>query len=350
MHTPLESLRVIEIGSGVAASYAASLLAELGADVTKLIGEDPEPVSNADAIRRRARSIYLDSRKHRSPGGSREELQERAREADIIVRGADPYRGVRDAAMIREEYEACRSANPNLVYLALTPFGIEGSAAGWAGTDLQAQAMSGWTYLVGNPGEAPLAMNYDIGALQLGIAGAGAAVAALLERGRAGGEFVDVAEADVVAAAMRMYSMTYLFLGIPLRRQGLRAPGSSGRYPHTLLPCRDGYISTICRSAVDWDRFLEMMGRPAWADQPRYQDFYRMGTEYPDEVDALIVPWLMKHTKRELGDLAAKFKVPLAPVHTVDEVLADEQLSYRRFFRDVDDGDRTVRVPGLIAN
>ena len=252
--------------------------------------------------------------------------------------------------MIRSEYESCRSVNEDIVYLALTPFGVRGFASQWAGTDLHAQSMSGWTYLVGNPGEAPLAMNYDIGALQLGIAGAGAAIAALLGRGRSGGEFVDVSEADVVAAAMRMYSMTYLFLGIPLRRQGLRAPGSSGRYPHTLLPCKDGYISTICRSALDWDRFLEMMGRPDWAESPRYQDFYLMGTEYPDEVDALIVPWLMEHTKQELGELAAKFKVPLAPVHTVDEVLADPQLRHRNFFRHVPDGERDVRVPGLIAN
>lgn len=350
MHTPLESLSVVETGSGVAASYAASLLAELGASVTKVEGVQDEPVSEADALRRRARRIYLDSKKVCRPEGSQAELAELTAGTDVIVRGMDPFRGAEDAAIIRREYEACRLVNEHVVYVALTPFGVQGFASHWAGTDLQAQAMSGWTYLVGNPGEAPLAMNYDIGSLQLGIAGAGAAIAALLARGESGGEFVDVAEADVVAAAMRMYSMTYLFLGIPLRRQGLRAPGSSGRYPHTLLPCKDGYISTICRSAVDWDRFLEMMGRPTWAENPRYQDFYRMGTEYPDEVDALIVPWLMQHTKHELGELAARFKVPLAPVHTVDEVLVDEQLRHRDFFRDVADGDRVVRVPGLIAN
>jgi crotonobetainyl-CoA:carnitine CoA-transferase CaiB-like acyl-CoA transferase len=193
-------------------------------------------------------------------------------------------------------------------------------------------------------------MNYGVGALQLGLAGAGAALAAVLERGAAGGDFVDVAESDVVAAAMRMYSLAYHFLQIPMTRQGLRAPGSSGRYPHTLLPCKDGYISTICRSQVDWDRLVEMLGNPAWAQEERYKDFFRMGTEYADEVDALIVPWLMERTKAELSDLAAQYRVPLGPVNTVDEVLRDVQLLDRDFFREVKDGDDRVLVPGMVAH
>jgi crotonobetainyl-CoA:carnitine CoA-transferase CaiB-like acyl-CoA transferase len=193
-------------------------------------------------------------------------------------------------------------------------------------------------------------MNYGIGPLMQGLNAAGAAIAALLERGKGrGGEFVDVSEADVIAAAIRMYSLTYRFLEIPLKRNGLRAPGSSGRYPHTALPCKDGYISTICRSEQDWNRFLEMMGNPAWGDEPRYRDFYAMATQYPDEVDALIIPWLMEHTKDQIAELATKYKVPIAPLRTADEVIRDPQFAYRGFFRSYQAGDRIVIAPGQVA-
>jgi len=349
-HTPLAGVSVLEYGTGVGAGYCAALLAQLGAEVVKVATVAAPSPHAPTALRARAEALLLDAGKRVveiEVGG--DEFRRLFTGADIVVRGCDPCPGT--AAELRVEYEQWRGDSDSLVFVALTPFGVVGPGSGWHGGDLNAQSLSGWTSIVGNPDEPPLSMNYGIGAMQHGLNAAGAALAALLERGAGrGGEFVDVSEADVIAACMRMYSLTYRFLQIPLKRNGLRAPGSSGRYPHTLLPCKDGYISTICRSPTDWGRFVEMMGNPSWAGEPRYQDFYAMGVEYPDEVDALIVPWLMRHTKDELGELATKYRVPLAPVRTVDEVLDDPQFAHRDFFRDRDAGDRTVRVPGPVAH
>jgi len=341
---PLSGVKVLEYGTGVAAAYCAKLLKQLGAEVVK-IRNPSEPPINADVeLRRRAESLFLDADKQwvDQELGSPDFLR-RLATTDVVVRGFEPSDGT--AVAVREEYEQWRRQRNSLIFVALTPFGVTGPGSRWRGGDLNAQALSGWTYITGNPNEAPLSMNYGMGALQHGLTAAGATVVALLERGA--GEFVDVSEADVIASTMRMYSLTYRFLAIDPKRNGLRAPGSSGRYPHTLLPCKDGYISTICRSETDWNRFLEMMGNPAWAKEPRYRDFYAMGTEYPDEVDALIIPWLMERTKDELGELANKFRVPLAPVRTVDEVLRDPQLAHRDFF--VPDAESDTKLPGHVA-
>jgi len=48
-----------------------------------------------------------------------------------------------------------------------------------------------------------------------------------------------------------------------------------------------------------------------------------MATEYPDEVDTLIAPWILERTKEELSILATESGVALAPVRTADEVIAD---------------------------
>jgi len=346
---PLAGVQVLEYGTGVGVGYCGALLADLGADVVKI--HAPRDVPGEDAVlRTRAETLYLDSDKttvHESVGA--EAFRSRFSSVDIVLRGYEPSDGA--APDLRREYESWGGGNADLIFVAVTPFGVTGPGSGWHGGDLNAQGLSGWTSITGMPGEAPLSMSYGIGALQHGLNAAGATVAALIERGHdQGGEFVDVSEADVIAACIRMYSLTYRFLGIPLKRNGLRAPGSSGRYPHTILPCKDGYISTICRSETDWNRFLAMMGSPAWGDDPRYRDFFAMATDYPDEVDDLIIPWLMEHTKDQLAELATTFKVPLAPVRTADEVVREPQFEHRGFFRQRTLDGQEVIVPGRVAH
>ena len=350
MKTALSDVRVLEYGSGAGAAYAGALLAGLGATVEKLAVATAPGLSPQADLRRRAEDVYLDTDKtiiDEAVGSA--SFRQRFAAADIVLRGYDPSDGM--AARLRTEYEGWRGDSDKLIFVAVSPFGVAGLGSAWHGSDLEAQSLSGWTYITGNPGEAPLSMNYDIGQLMQGVNAGSAAIAALLERGKGqGGEFVDIAEADVIAAAIRMYSLTYRFLEIPMKRAGLRAPGSSGRYPHTALPCKDGYISTICRSEQDWNRFLEMMGNPAWGSEPRYRDFYAMATQYADEVDALIIPWLMEHTKDEISELATRYKVPIAPLRTADEVIKDPQFAYRGFFREYQAGDRTVIAPGPVAH
>lgn len=348
---PLDGLRVLEYGTGAGAAYCGSLLAELGAHIEKVVATQPAELTEQARVRRLAEWTYLDAQKTLVPFEvGDDDFRAALRECQIVVRGSDPCYGA--AAEIRTEYEAWHRENSDLVFVALTPFGVEGPASGWYGGDLNAQAISGWTWIVGNPGEAPLSVNYSMGALQQGLAGAGAVLAALLERGGAGGggEFVDVSEADMIAACIRVYSLVYRFFDIELTRDGYRASGSSGRYPHTMLPCKDGFISTIGRSAVDWARFMEMMGNPEWSQNLRYQDFFKMATEYPEEVDAYIVPWLMQYTKQELAELAIKYRVPLAPVCTVQEALENVQFRHRGFFREVKVGAKAVEVPGSVAH
>jgi crotonobetainyl-CoA:carnitine CoA-transferase CaiB-like acyl-CoA transferase len=347
---PLQGVTVLEYGNGIAAAYAGALLADLGASVEKVRVRRETAADDRAELRIRAEQIYLDPDKSiiedelGSPSFAR-----RFAAADIVLRGYEPSDG--RAPDIRDEYERWKGASDSLTFVAITPFGVTGPASGWHGGDLQAQSLSGWTYVTGNPGEPPLSMNYGIGALVHGVNAAGAAVAGLLQRGQGrGGAFADVSEADVIAACMRMYSSTYRFLGIPMKRNGLRAPGSSGRYPHTALPCKDGYVSTICRSEQDWSRFLEMMGNPAWGNEPRYRDFFAMATDYPDEVDALIIPWLMEHTKDQIADLATAYKVPIAPLRTADEVVRDPQFAYRKFLRVRRADGKDVLVPGRVMH
>ncbi len=146
------------------------------------------------------------------------------------------------------------------------------------------------------------------------------------------GQQVDIATADVVAFYGGITSTMYTAQGIPWQREGHRASGSGGYYPYTILSCKDGYICMITRSGHPWKRFVEAMGSPAWTLEPRYQDRALMGREYPDEVDALLAPWLRERTSDELLRAFRERGIPFSVVRDAVGVAACPQLKARDFF------------------
>lgn len=354
---PLAGLTVVEAGNSVAAAFSTRLLLQLGATVLRLRAADPAGPGSTAAERDRARAeeVFLGD-------GKQVEHVDAAQAyaaADLIVRGAD---GAPDTSGPDPEahYGSLRADNPALVYVYLSPFGlpVAPQQPAWRGDDAQAQAVGGLSSLVGRPDREPLVVPYDVVASSQGLNAACAALGALLSV-QAGqhGSFIDIAAADVAASYSRMYTLLYRFYGIAPVRAGRRAPGSGGRYPMTILPCRDGDVVLIGRSRRDWERYIAMMGRPAWSQDPRYQDPLGIAMEYPHEVDALIRPWLAERTRAELGELAQQYGVPLGSVRTVGEVLEDPQMRFRRFFRSPATGtqtdsagqDRPVVLPGFPA-
>jgi crotonobetainyl-CoA:carnitine CoA-transferase CaiB-like acyl-CoA transferase len=346
----LEGLSVGEFGAGAAAAYCSKLLLQLGAEVTKLVvASEPRDFAEAE-LRRQARALYFDHGKRIVESGEAGWLDRMAQMSpDIVVRGFEPAQAGA-AERVRAEYAALRARRPDTIYVALTPFGLAPDPE-LNGGSLQAQAVSGWMWMNGEPAEAPLSVAYDACAVQHGLHGVGAALAAVLARGQHGhGDLVDISEAHVTAAMVRNYVSVYRWNRIPMQRAGTRAPGSSGRYPHAAFPAKDGLVIVMARSEIEWDRLLQMMGDPEWAANPRYRDFYAMATEYPEELDALFAPWIAAHTVEELVRLSGEHGVALAPVRSVVAAQQDVQFKHRDFFDQVEIGPgRYASLPGLPA-
>ena len=86
---------------------------------------------------------------------------------------------------------------------------------------------------------------------------------------------------------------------------------------------------------------------PEWVNEPRYRDRRAMSDQYPEEAESLLTPWFMEHTKDEILNLCIENRVPCVPVREFDEVMADEQLNSRDYFREVDHPAAGVlRYPG----
>ncbi|MBV8914354.1 MAG: CoA transferase, partial [Acetobacteraceae bacterium] len=332
---PSWKLRVLEASTGVAGAYCGWLLQQVGAQVRRIELGGPEQGQDALSLARR----YFNDAK---PVAA---LDDRAwSSVELVI--TDDACGLQ-AACGRSLAELS-AAFPDTVFGAASVFGLTGPLADAPAVPLDAQAVSSTSWALGEPGRAPLSIPPGVLDCQ---AGAHLAASCLMARfaggARAGAGVVDVALADILAAYVAVNCRFYIHHNMQWRRAGRRASNSGGAYPFVILPCADGDVCLSGRTRPEWERFVAAMGSPDWAKEPRYQRLRAMGQQYPEEVDALILPWLERHTKAEIEELANRFQLTIAPLRSFAEVLATPQLAARCFLRPFSDDGRILQGPGL---
>ncbi len=334
-------LRVVEISSGMAGAYCGWLLGQMGADVQRASCPSDagahdgaeDPVSLGLAYFARGKTSLVGA-----------ELEAALPAADIVitddVRHFTALTGVTPAALAARQ--------PQTVVAVSSVFGLTGPLADTPAVPLDAQAQAAVTWALGEPGRPPLAIPPGVLECQ---AGAHLAAASLMAR-RAGhavdeGRLVDIALVDILAHYVGVNCRFYIHHGMEWRREGRRAAHSGGAYPFVILPCADGAVCLSGRTRPEWERFVEAMGSPAWASEPRYQRLRAMGQEYPEEVDALIMPWLAERTKAEIEEIADRYRLTIAPLRDLGEVIATPQFAFRGFLYEASLGGRKLTGCGL---
>jgi crotonobetainyl-CoA:carnitine CoA-transferase CaiB-like acyl-CoA transferase len=231
-------------------------------------------------------------------------------------------------------------------FVRVRDFGELDGEPAWAGSDLVDAAFGGGCQPNGEPGRAPLRPPAWVGDQLTGLAAALSALVALYAREALGvGQRVEVAGADcwgTVHTAVGL--LEYIFRNRVAVRSGRRF---GRRYPFELLSCGDGDMRLICVVGREWKRALEMMGNPAWAEDPRFADRQVNQAEHADELDDLVGAWMSPLTRREIFERARAYAVPWAPVQTVDELPEDAQLAARGFWSR-DRGPLLPRFPGQL--
>ncbi len=347
----LEGLTVIEVGGGVAAAFCTRVLADLGATVIKVEPPGGDPLWHAGPLaparadsERGGLPLALDAGKRNitldlTDTSARHRLSALLAGADLYVENG-PEVSARFADL---RYQALRQANPSLVVLSLSPYGMTGPWGGQTAADLHVCAVSGVSIVLGEPQRTPLHLPHSVPSMLAGAEGAAAALAALRGAAHSGvGQHIDVAAADCLAFCAGSMALYVEALGAQWQRRGLDRHGPI--YPSGYYPCKDGYIILHTQSRRQWSAFLQLMGNPEWArNDPQLQDGVAIGFARADEVDLHFIPWLVQHTRAELLAMAKGNGIVVAPLQTVAECVASEQLHARRFWGDVNG----VRVPGF---
>ncbi|MBP6896237.1 MAG: CoA transferase [Pseudacidovorax sp.] len=325
--TPLDGVRVIDMGQYIAGPGAAMVLAELGAQVIKiepLAGDQARHIgrygeSMLRAYSRGKQSIALDLKREEGRAvawrliGASDVLVQNLRPGAVEALGFGP--------------DAVRARHPRLVYLSISGFGMQGPSRGRPGYDIAAQAESGLMSVTGEPDRLPQKVGVPIVDAAAAHLGAQAVLAALYGRERSGqGATV---RTSLLEVALHLQATTWSdYLG------GAPEPTRIGDgQPHNapaaeVVPTRDGHIVLSAYADEHWARFCRVVGREALVDDPRFCSNAQR-VRHRAELRTVLRECLSAFSSEECVALLSRNQIVVGAVRSYGQVLqsADVQAS-----------------------
>jgi crotonobetainyl-CoA:carnitine CoA-transferase CaiB-like acyl-CoA transferase len=363
----LAPYRVLDL-TDVRGQIAGMILGDLGADVVRVeppggsparlagprLLRGPEAMRSLSfgAYNRNKRSITLDLA---SPT-DRECLLDLVAGADFVLDSGPP-------SWLDEVglgFDVLRQRSPLLVHVRITPFGCDGPRAMAAASDLTIAALGGPVSLQGQPDRAPVRVSIP---QVWRHAGAEAAVAALIGHARArttgAAVFVDVSAQASMTWTMLNGAVAHAIQGRDYERAGSTLQIGTSKLP-LVYPCRDGHVVALARgrsvlSILDW-LLEEGVVDEAFATCEEWSTLdARLFRDEPCRVSQaalveLFTRFLADRNKQDLFDRGLDLGMTIAPVNTLDDLLAFDQLVEREAFEAValpDGGE--AHAPGAFA-
>ncbi|HEY8217694.1 MAG TPA: CaiB/BaiF CoA-transferase family protein [Acidimicrobiia bacterium] len=342
MTRPLEGLRVLDLGTRIAAPFCAGLLGEQGAEVVKIeqpgVGDfmreigpfaeatDGTPYSLFWAVEGRGRkSMTLDLR--RAEG--QDLFRRLAEHTDVVVENFRPG--------TLERWGIGPGALPDrIVTVRISSFGQDGPYAPRPGLDRVGIGYGGLLHLTGYPDRPPVRVGVTISDYLTGVFAAHAATAALYARDAREGRGA-VIDAALYGSALRVLEWTlaaYDRLGIVRSREGNRLANSA---PLDNYPTADGkYVCIVAGSDANFARLCSAMDRPDLVDDPRFARLADRAAR-GDEINGVVSEWTRSLDASDVEKRCVACDVPVATAYTAAEIFDDPHMAARGDLVPVDD-------------
>jgi formyl-CoA transferase len=336
---PLNGIRVIELGSFIAAPTAGRLLADFGAEVIKV-----EKPGKGDQVRgwglrrgsnsmlwrtlgRNKKSVTIDL--HRPEG--RGLVKELIRHSHILLENFRP--GTLEKWGLGPAVLA--DVNSRLITVRISGFGQWGPYADRAGFGAVAEAMGGIRYLTGNPDRPPTRVGVSLGDSLGGlhaVVGALVALVAQLRGGDAqstpgGGETVDVALYEAVFSVMESLVPDYSAYGFVRERTGSILDSVA---PSNIYKCAGGrWIVVAGNSDSLFRRLMSAIGRNDLADDPELQNNAGR-VRHRVRIDEAISEETEKRSLEAVMEILVAAGVPAGPIYSSADMVADPHFIARK--------------------
>ena len=347
---PLAGYRVIELGQLLAGPFAGCMLGYFGAEVIKI-----EPPDGGDPIRgwrevrdgtslwwrslaRNKKSVTVDLRSAEGVDIVRRLIEQ----ADVVIENFRP--GVVEKWGLGPEQFA--ESNPGLIYARISGYGQNGPYASKPGFASVCEGISGFRYVNGHPGEAPVRPNLSIGDTISGIhAALGIALSLLARQQNGRGQVVDVALYESMFNLMEAVIPEYDGAGV------VREPSGStvtGIVPTNTYRCKDGrYVVIGGNGDSIFKRLMETAGFPQMADDPRLSDNAGRVT-HEAEIDKALASWCGDNNSADILQSLEQARVPGGPIYNVEDMMADEHFQQRDLFEAVEVDGETLKIPAIL--
>lgn len=348
---PLKGIKVIELGTLIAAPFCSRLFAEFGAEVIKI--ESPD---GGDQLRQWRKMYegtslwwYVQSRNKKSLT-----VNLRVSEGQAIVRklcaGADiVIENFRPGALEKWNlgYDALAAINPRLIMVRLSGYGQTGPDRDKPGFGVIGESMGGLRYVTGYPDRPPVRLGISIGDSIAALYGVIGALMALQHRHTSGrGQMVDVALYEAVFSMMESLVPEFDVLGFVRERAGNALPGI---VPSNTYPTRDGRFVIIgANNDAIFRRLMNAMNRNDLADDAQLANNAGR-VPRTAEIDGAIGAWTAAHDLDAVLAALDAVDVPSAKVYDVADIVKDAQYLARGMIEQhaLPDG-KPVKLPGIV--
>ncbi|HCD54083.1 CaiB/BaiF CoA-transferase family protein [Haliea sp.] len=347
---PLEGLRVIELGQLLAGPFACTILAYFGAEVIKVEAPTGDPIRGWRVVQdgtslwyrslgRNKKSVTLDLKSERG----RALVLQLLDSADVLVENFRP------GAM--EDWglgpDVVKARNPRLVYARISGYGQTGPYASKPGYASVTEAFGGFRYINGEPGKAPVRPNISLGDTVAGLHAALGITLALLQRAQPGGEgqVVDVALYESVFNLLEGMIPEYDGAGVVREPAGTTV---TGIVPTNTYHCDDGkYVVIGGNGDAIFKRLMTVAGRSDMAADPELAD--NVGrVRHEAEIDKALGLWCGQHSSTHVINVLEEARVPVGPIYSVADMLADPQYQARGLFEQVEIDGKPLKIPAIM--
>ncbi|GLR26982.1 CaiB/BaiF CoA transferase family protein [Limnobacter litoralis] len=349
---PLTGVRVLELGTLIAGPYAASVLAQFGAEVIKVESpSDGDPLRNWRKLHegtslwwysqsRNKKSLTLDLKHEKGQAVVRKLVES----ADIVIENFRP--GTLEKWNLG--WEALHAINPNMNMVRVSGYGQSGPYRDRPGFAAIAESLGGMRYLAGYPDRPPVRVGVSIGDTLASLYGVIGALLALHHHKVNGGQgqLIDVALYEAVFGCMESLIPEFSAFGFVRERSGASLPGIA---PSNTYPCRDGnYVIIAGNSDSIFKRLMVAIERPDLAEDPQLaRNEGRVARV--DMLDGAISGWTTRHDLEHVLAVLEKAAVPCGRIYNAEDIARDPHYKARDMLEEhqLPNGDQ-VTFPGIV--
>lgn len=331
---PLQGLRVLDLGTRIAAPFCAGLLGEQGAEVIKIeqpqggdplrhlgpfIDTDDGPYSLYWAVEGRGRkSLTLDLRVEEG----QKIFRDLAATCDVVCENFRP------GTLERWNIDPTR-LDPRLVTVRISVFGQDGPKSLRPGLDRNGVAYGGLLHLTGEPGRPPVRPGVTVTDYLTGVFASQAALGLLYDRDARGTGRGGVIDAYLYGSALRILEWTiaaYDKLGVVRNRTGNRLEHSA---PLDNYPSNDGrYVCIVAAAQNNFERLCAAMERTDLLVDER---FSTPGARAQNgaAINQIVADWAAGLSADEIERRCIDEDVPVGTAYDAADLSSDEHVAAR---------------------
>ncbi|WP_242168727.1 MULTISPECIES: CaiB/BaiF CoA-transferase family protein [unclassified Pseudomonas] len=352
MTAPLSGIKVVEIGTLIAAPFAARMMAEFGAEVIKI-----EAMGQGDPLRkwrklhegtslwwylqsRNKKSLALDLKSSQGLGLIKQLLGD----ADVLIENLRPG-GLEKLGL---GWDVLHALNPKLTLVRISGYGQTGPYRDRPGFGAIGEAMGGIRYTTGNPDSPPARVGVSLGDSLASLHGVIGALMSLLrvKTGQGDGQIVDVSLAESVFNLMESLVPEYDMLGHVRERSGGALPGIAPS--NTYLTADGAYVVIAGNSDPIYKRLMMTIGRADLAEAPEFAHNDGRAAK-SGLLDAAITHWTSSLPIDQVLAALEAAEVPAGRIYSVADIVSDPHYQARDMLLNAElPGGVSVKMPGIV--